>query len=168
MTIFEIAEQWSIVNPYREISKDMPYCNEVKYITDKKWEDITSKMDFLDGINEIDARQLFAQINLYSYSQRAKHNYIKVPRPDKVVNSYLKKITNLIAELNSPLFEDDIKNLNALKKKLSNKLLLEMHEVIYPQKPLTKNVIRKYVKSIIDGYHIQVTELDKKDFIDSI
>lgn len=168
MSIFEIADQWSIDNPYRDINEDMPYSNEVKYIEDKKWDDLTSKMDFLDGISEFEAKQFFAQINLYSYSQRSKNNYSKVPRPDKVIKPYIKRIDDLISDLDSPLFKDDIENLKALKKKLSNKSTLELYEFAYPQKPLTKKLIKQYLTQFIDKYQIPVTQKDKKDFIDFI
>ena len=168
MNITEIADQWGIDNPYRDVNEDMPYSNKVRYIGDKELINISSKMDFLNGISELDAKHFFAQIDLYTYSQRSKNNYSKVPRPDKIIKPYIKRIDDLINDLNSPLFKDDIENLEALKKKLSNKQILAFYQFIYPQKPMTKIVIRQELEALIKKYKISVTQKDIKDLIDCI
>ena len=168
MTILELIEEWEKSHPYRDIQEDKPYSNLVRYIDDKKMIAISSKMDFLEGVDKASILLLLSNINLYLYSQRSKNNYSKVKRPDKVLSPFIKKLDDLITFLDNTHFDDDVNNLKLLRSKLSNKKELQIVQFIHPQQPMDKKVIRNILNIIITNNNIYVPSMELKSFIDCI
>lgn len=168
MTILEIIEYWENSHPYRDIQEDKPYTNLVRYIDAKKIIDISSKMNFLEGVDKDSILLLLANINLYLYSQRSKNNYSKVKRPDKVLSPFIKKIDDLITFLDNTHFDDDVNNLKLLRSKLSNKEELQRVQFVHPQQPMNKKVIKNILDAIIKNNNINVPSMELKSFIDCI
>lgn len=169
MNIYEVIDEWGKKHPYRRFDEDEKFSNSVRYISDKQLQDIASHMFFLEDADESFISILLINISLYYYSQRSAGNYAKVKRPDHVVQQISGRVDAIIRDLEGcKIFSDDIEALQALKKKLGQKFFLRIHNCIYPQKPMSKQVIRNLIEMGTKALRLNGKSGDIKALIDII
>lgn len=169
MNIYEVIDEWGKKHPYRRFDEDEKFSNSVRYISDKQLRDIASHMVFLEDANKLFISTLLTNISLYYYSQRAAGNYAEAKRPDHVVRQISGRVDAIIRDLEGcKIFSDDIEALQALKIKLGQKDRLQMNHCIYPQKPMSKQVIRTLIETETEALKLNGKSGDIKALIDII
>ena len=170
-TAFEYFQEWRSNKEYcnpEEVSPDEYNNVHVHFIPEDKILGIENNLPILDGAKYEDLFLLFENVSLYHYSQRAKGNSRAGIRSDKKISSYLKKIDevyDLIEDI--PYFAKEMEALTSLRKSFEEKELLRILGLL-PQKPMTKNSIKKLIEYIKNNNGLDINSLDidilKKSF----